>query len=190
MFASYKNKKLKGSLTSKSQFKSVYFLFNKCRGDLLILGKLRQKMSFTDFITDNGRIINRDNFIHLIQMAQADGRVDSGEMTLLHRYGRRFSLTDPEIDSLIASEQSHLYRPPYELEKRFAQLYDAVQIMNADSSVTEQERKLFRKIAIAGSFTEEVIPRLLDFILEGVREGLDEEELFERFRKAKYLQKQ
>lgn len=147
-------------------------------------------MSFTDFITDNGRKINRDNFIHLIQVAQADGSVGGGELSLLHRYGKRFSLTDPEIDRLIASEQSHLFRPPYELEKRFAQLYDTVQIMNADASITEQEKRLFRKIAIAGSFTEEVIPRLLDFILEGIREGLDEEELFERFRKAKYLQKQ
>ncbi|MEZ4996600.1 MAG: hypothetical protein R2758_03675 [Bacteroidales bacterium] len=26
-----------------------------------------------------------------------------------------------------------------------------------------------------------------NFILEGIREGLDEEELFEKFRKAKYL---
>jgi hypothetical protein len=62
--------------------------------------------------------------------------------------------------------------------------------MNADATITEHEKKLFRKIAIAGSFTEEVIPRLLDFILEGIKEGFDEEDLFERFRKAKYLQKQ
>jgi len=146
-------------------------------------------MSFTDFITDNGRIINRDNFIHLIQVAQADGTVGSSELSLLHRYGKRFSLTDPEIDKLIAAEQTHLFRPPYELDKRFSQLYDTVQIMNADDKITEQEKKLFRKIAIAGSFTEEVIPRLLEFILTGINEGLDEEELFEKFRKAKYLQK-
>jgi len=157
---------------------------------LLNLRQIRQKMSFTDFITDNGRIINKDNFLHLIQVAQADGHVGSSELKLLHRYGRRFSLTDPEIDRLIASEQSHHYKPPYELEKRFAQLYDAVQIMNADASITDQEMKLFRKIAIAGSFTEEVIPRLFDFILEGIKEGIDEEDLFEKFRKAKYLQKQ
>ncbi|MCU0459140.1 MAG: TerB family tellurite resistance protein [Bacteroidales bacterium] len=144
-------------------------------------------MSFTDFITDNGRQINKENFIHLVQVAQADGQVGKGELSLLHRYGRRFSLTDPEIDRIIASEQSHAYQPPYELEKRFAHLYDTVQIMNADSTITEQEKKLFRKLAIAGSFSEEIIPQLLDFILKGIREGLDEEELFEKFRKAKYL---
>lgn len=154
---------------------------------MLNLRKTKQKMSFTDFITDNGRLINKENFIHLVQVAQADGSVGSGELSLLHRYGKRFSLTDPEIDRIIASEQSHSYRPPYELEKRFAQLYDTVHIMNADATITEEEKKLFRKLAIASSFSEDIIPRLLDFILEGFREGLDEEELFEKFRKAKYL---
>lgn len=147
-------------------------------------------MSFTDFITDNGRIINKENFITLIQVAQADGSIGTGELSLLHRYGRRFSLTDPEIDRLIASEVSHAYKPPYELEKRFAHLYDAAMVMNADSIISEEEKRLFRKLAIAGSFSEEVIPRLLDFILDGIREGLDEEELFEKFRKAKYLKNQ
>jgi len=38
-------------------------LFNNYAGDLLNLGKSKQTMSFTDFITDNGRIINKENFI-------------------------------------------------------------------------------------------------------------------------------
>ncbi len=144
-------------------------------------------MSFTDFIADNGRKVNRENFIHLIQVAQADGNIDSRELALLHRYGRRFSLTDTEIDKLIASEQSHIYSAPYDLEERFAHLYDAVSIMNTDSSISEGEKKLFGKLAVAASFTDDVIPRLLDFILDGLREGVDEHELFEKLRKAKFL---
>jgi len=144
-------------------------------------------MSFTDFIADNGRKINRENFIHLIQVAQADGRIDNRELKLLHRYGSRFSLSDPEIDELITSEHNHIYSPPYELEKRFTQLYDAVQVMNIDSHISGEEKKLFGKLAIAALFTEDVIPRLFEFILDGIREGKDEEELFEKFRKEKFL---
>ena len=47
-------------------------------------------MSFTDFITDNGRKINRENFIHLIQVAQADGRIDSRELVLLAQVRQPF----------------------------------------------------------------------------------------------------
>jgi len=146
-------------------------------------------MSFTDFITDNGRKINRENFIHLIQVAQADGRIDSSELALLHRYGSRFSLTDHEIAKLIASEQSHIYSPPYDLQERFNHLYDAVQLISIDSKISAEETTLFRKLAVAASFTEDVIPRLMEFILDGIREGKDEEELFEKLRKAKYLRK-
>lgn len=146
-------------------------------------------MSFTDFITNNGRRINKENFIHLIQVAQADGKISKRELEMLHRYGKRFSLTDPEIDQLIKSEHSHLYSPPYELEKRFAHLYDAVQIMAVDCRISEEEKKIFRKLAIAGSFSEDVIPRLLEFLLAGIKEGSDEEELFVKFKKAGYLRK-
>jgi hypothetical protein len=144
-------------------------------------------MSFTDYITDNGRKINRENFIHLIQVAQADGSIDSREMAMLYKFGSRFSLTDTEIDNLIATEQSHIYSPPYDLEERFVHLYDAVSIMNTDSSISDGERALFGKLAVAASFADDVIPRLLDFILDGLREGMDEHELFEKLRKAKFL---
>jgi len=144
-------------------------------------------MSFTDFIADNGRKVNRENFIHLIQVAQADGNIDSMELTLLHKFGRRFSLSDTEIDKLIAEEQSHIYSAPYDLEERFTHLYDAVHIMNTDSSISDSERKLFDKLAVAASFTDDIIPRLLDFILDGLRNGIDEHELFEKLRKAKFL---
>lgn len=144
-------------------------------------------MSFTDFITNNGRKINRENFINLIQVAQADGRIDSRELELLHSYGKRFSLSDPEIDKLIASEQSHIYSPPYELEERFIHLFDAVSIMNSDSIISDNEKKLFGKLAIAASFSDEDIPRLLEFILDGLREGIDEHKLFKKLKKEKNL---
>ena len=144
-------------------------------------------MSFTDFITDNGRKVNRENFIHLIQVAQADGTIDSRELAMLHKFGSRFSLSDTEIDKLIASEQSHIYSPPYDLEERFIHLYDAVSIMDTDSVISDGEKRLFGKLAVAAAFSDEVIPRLLEFILDGLREGIDEHELFEKLRKAKFL---
>jgi len=141
-------------------------------------------MSFTDFITDHGRRVNKESFIHLVQVAQADGSIDSKELEMLHRYGKRFSLSDPEIDTLIKTEKSHIYSPPYELEKRFEHLYDIVQIMMADGLITIQEKALFYKLAIAASFRDEEIPWLLEVLSEGIEEGKDEEELLAKFRKS------
>ncbi len=141
-------------------------------------------MSFTDFISDNGRRINKENFIHLVQIAQADGTIDKRENELLHLYGRKFSLTNPEIDSLIKSEESHIYAPPYELEKRFEHLYDVMQIMLSDGKISNEERNFFTKLAIAASFKDETIPFLIDLLSNGISEGKDEEDLLAAFRKS------
>ena len=61
-------------------------------------------MSFSDFITDQGKKINKSYYITLIQVCRIDGKIDPLEMDMLHREGRKFGLTDPEIDKLISSE--------------------------------------------------------------------------------------
>ena len=144
-------------------------------------------MSFTDFITDNGRRVNKENFIHLIRVALADGRIESSELALLHRFGRRFSLSDQEVDLLIKSETNHFYSPPYELEKRFEHLYNAVEIILVDNEISPEEKSLFTKLAITASFSDEIIPRLFDLLVEGIRENRDEEELFGKFKKARFF---
>ncbi len=144
-------------------------------------------MSFTDFITDSGKRVNKESFIQLIQVALADGGIDSNELTLLHRFGKRFSLTDQEVDLLISAESTHIYSPPYELEKRFEHLYNAVEVILADNQVSDTEKNLFKKLAIAASFSDETIPRLFDLLVEGIREDKDEQELFEKFRKARFF---
>jgi len=144
-------------------------------------------MSFTDFITDSGKRVNKESFIQLIQVALADGGIDSNEPTLLHRFGKRFSLTDQEVDLLINAESTQIYSPPYELEKRFEHLYNAVEVILADNQVSDTEKNLFKKLAIAASFSDETIPRLFDLLVEGIREDKDEQELFEKFRKARFF---
>lgn len=144
-------------------------------------------MSFTDFITDNGKRVNKESFIHLIQVAMADGGIDSNELALLHRFGRRFSLSDHEVDVLIKAESTHFYSPPHELEKRFEHLYNAVEIILVDNQISLEEKNLFKKLAITASFSDETIPRLFDLLVEGIREDKDEQELFEKFRKARFF---
>jgi hypothetical protein len=57
-------------------------------------------MNFTNFIKDNGKRVNKEHFINLIQVAQIDGRMSQSELDLLDKQGKKFGLTDPEIDIL------------------------------------------------------------------------------------------
>jgi uncharacterized tellurite resistance protein B-like protein len=141
-------------------------------------------MDFTDFITDNGKRVNKDYFRNLIQVCKSDGIISPAEYTLLHKEGKLFGLTDPEIDKLITEENFSNYNPPYYLEEKFDHLYNVAQIIMADGIATEGERKLIRKYAIESGISDKNMELIIDILFEGVTKNEKEEELFKKCLKA------
>ena len=103
---------------------------------------------------------------------------------MLHSEGRKFGLTDPEIDKLIEGEKYHEYHTPYSLDEKFAQLYNVAVMILADNVVTEGEKKAIRRIATEAGFNDEAIESLRDILLEGITNKEDEEILLEKFKKV------
>jgi uncharacterized tellurite resistance protein B-like protein len=140
-------------------------------------------MNFSDFIKDNGKRVNREHYLHLLQVSRADGNIDAAELELLHKEGRKFGLTDPEIDRIIEAEAHHQYNPPYSLADKFEHLYNIAEMIIADDVITEGEKKLLTRFAIEAGFSDKTIAKLLDLLLTGIQQGVDEEQLFHRFKK-------
>jgi hypothetical protein len=138
-------------------------------------------MNFSDFITDNGKKVNKDHYLHLIQISRADGKISPDELDLLHKEGKKFGLTDPEIDQLIQSEALHHYLPPYSLDEKFEHLYNVAQMILADSVVSDSERKMIRRFAIEAGFEDNAIDKLLRILLEDINKE-SEEVLLSRFK--------
>jgi uncharacterized tellurite resistance protein B-like protein len=143
-------------------------------------------MNFTHFITHHGKRVNREHYLHLVRVAKIDGKIKESELELLHKEGRRFGLTDPEIDHLIESEPAHSYNPPYSLKDKFEELYNITTMILADDVVTESEKRMIRRYAIVAGFEDDIIEGLLNLLLVGVQKGEDEEKLLKEFKK-KYL---
>jgi hypothetical protein len=140
-------------------------------------------MNFSDFITHNGKRISREHFVHLVQVSKSDGKINPSELELLHKEGRKFGLTDPEIDKLIQHEIKNNYDPPYSLQDKFDQMYNIVEMVLADDIITEGERKLINRYAIEAGFTDKTIPKLVDLLITGIKDGKDEETLLNEFKK-------
>lgn len=140
-------------------------------------------MNFSDFIKDNGKRISKEHYIHLVQVSKADGKINPSELDLLHREGRKFGLTDPEIDTIIQYEANHNYNPPYSLAEKFEHLYNVAEMIVADEVVTEGERRLLKRFAIEAGFSDKTIPKLIDLLLTGITRGEDEESLFRKFKR-------
>lgn len=141
-------------------------------------------MNFTDLITSHGKRVTKDAFIYLVQVSRVDGKINSDEMELLHKEGKKFGLTEPEIDKLIHAERDHHYHAPYALEEKFEHLYNIAEMILADDVVKEKEKKIMKRFAIESGFEFSKIDGLLDIVIEGIKKDIPEEELFKKFRKA------
>jgi len=140
-------------------------------------------MGFADFIDGHGNRIKREHFIHLVQVAEIDGKIDKQEMEVLHKEGRKFGLTDPEVDALIDKEKDFHYIPPYSLQEKFDEIYNIASIILADDEVSESEKKMLRRYAIAAGLNDNTIEVVKDLVIDGIRNGVDEEVLFKEFKK-------
>lgn len=142
-------------------------------------------MTVLNYFDHHDRKASKEHFLHLIQVANADGVIDKSELELLHRMGKHLGLTDPEIDELIQKKDSKNYIPPYELEKRFHQLYDVVAMALEDGMLYKNEISMIKKLAIASSFNESDTDRILNLLVNGIKYGKKEEELFLAFKQMK-----
>jgi hypothetical protein len=142
-------------------------------------------MNILNFFDHPEKKQNIEFYTHLVRIAKADDIISNTELELLHRIGRKLGFTDPEIDSLIETTGKSDYIPPYELSKRFEQVYEIVKMTLADGAIDKNEMRLASSFAVKSGFIESEIPTLLVLLLRGIKEGKDEEELFEEYKKER-----
>jgi len=140
-------------------------------------------MNFSDFITDNGKRVAKQHYINLIEVFNVDGKITPEELSLLHKEGKKFGLTDPEIDQLISQESKHHYQPPYLLADKFEQLYYIGEVILSDDIVSDNELRLLRRFAVEVGFDDRAIDILKVVLIDGIRNNESEEALLSKFKK-------
>jgi uncharacterized tellurite resistance protein B-like protein len=142
-------------------------------------------MSILNYTNHPVKKQNIDFFVHLVRVALADDVINNNEMLLLHRIGIKLGFTDPEIDALIDSTAKSDYIPPNEFSKRFEQVYDIVKMTLADGVIDKDEMRLASSFATKSGFKETEIPKLLVLLINGIKNGIDHEDLFEAYKKER-----
>jgi hypothetical protein len=139
-------------------------------------------MNLSDFSIQPKKKQSIEYYIHLVRIAKADDLVSDNELELLHRIGERLGFSDLEIDELIASTDRMDYIHPYELSARFEQVFEIVKMTLADGVIDRNEMRLASSFAVKSGFSDDEIPGLLLLLIDGIRKGKNEEELFSIFK--------
>ena len=142
-------------------------------------------MNNIDFSDHSIKKQNIDYFVHLVRIAKADDIISNPELELLNRIGKKLGFSDLAIDNLIESTGKSDYIPPYELSGRFEQVYEIVKMTLADGVIDKNEMRLASSFASKSNFKDDEIPNLLVMLINGIKQGKDEEDLFEQYKKYK-----
>jgi hypothetical protein len=142
-------------------------------------------MSYLKFFNHAPKTENKEYFVNLVSMAKADDIITCDELELLQWIGKNMGFTDYEIDTLIKTTDKSEYSPPYELSKRFDQVYQIVTMAMVDKVIDNREMRLAASFAGKLGFSENEIPTLLAMLIYGNNVGIDEGDLFEIFYKKR-----
>ena len=142
-------------------------------------------MNNINFSNHSTKKQNIDYFVHLVRIAMSDDFISDPELELLTRIGNKLGLSDLEIDNLIETTGKSDYIPPYELFDRFEQVYEIVKMILADGVIDKNEMRLASNFASKSNFTDNEIPNLLLMLINGIKQGKDEEDLFEQYKKER-----
>lgn len=133
------------------------------------------------------KIKDKAHFVHLIQIAMADGTIEQTELNLLQQLGSKMDLTSPEMHDLLESTKNSAYIPPYKLSKRFGQLYDVIKMVFANGKIENNEMRLATVIGLKSGFTEQEMPVLLNILINGIKNNTQEDDLLELFKKRRIV---
>jgi hypothetical protein len=143
-------------------------------------------MDTLKYIDNYNRQQDKAHLNHLIQIALADGKMDSSEKEMLQNIGSSMGITEYEITELIDSLKRLAFFPPYELSKKFEQMYELMKMLLLDGSIDNREMRLASSYALKYGFMENEIPHLLAKLLGGIKLNKSVDELFENYKKGKY----
>jgi hypothetical protein len=144
-------------------------------------------MNSTEIAEHSSEKQNIAYFVHLVRIAMVDDRVSDPELQLLRRLGKALGFSDVKTESLIDTTGKSDYVPPVELSERFEQVYGIVKMTLADGHIDKNEMRLATGFAIKSGFQENEIPKLLLMLIDGIKQGKDDKELFENYKNVFYV---
>ncbi len=113
----------------------------------------------------------RSHFKNLVTMALLDGELDDNERNLLRHRGMQMELSSRDVDAVLRSPQSVRFVVPKSPDDRIGQLHDLVLMMIADGKIHGTEMDFCQTLAIQLGFRPSDVPRMLDVIVEAVRQS-------------------
>jgi uncharacterized tellurite resistance protein B-like protein len=121
----------------------------------------------TTFFEHQKTSFKRSYLTNLISLASSDGNLDDMERDLIVKIGRKRGLKDWQIQELLDDRSNKEIFLPESISNRMEMLYDLMQIVYADNSVTPHEVKYVTNIVHELKLRTEIVDQLVVMFAQG-----------------------
>lgn len=115
----------------------------------------------TTFFEHQKTSYKKNYLSNLITLASADGSLDEAERELIVRIGRKRGLKEWQINELLEDQSQKAVFLPESISNRMEMLFDLMQIVYADNSVTANEVKYITNIVHELKLRTEIVDQLV-----------------------------
>ena len=119
----------------------------------------------------------RSHLIDLYRLALVDEDFDMREVFLLTELCKKYNVNLNEISIKLTSTE-HEVLIPESIEERIKYLYELTQMAWADNIIQDCERDILRNYALRYDFLEENVDRIVDYLIDSVRDGKTLESIY------------
>lgn len=119
----------------------------------------------------------RNHLIDLYRLALVDEDFDMREVFLLTELCKKYNVNLNEISIKLTSTE-HEVLIPESIEERIKYLYELTQMAWADNIIQDCERDMLRNYALRYDFLEENVDRIVDYLIDSVRDGKTLESIY------------
>ena len=119
----------------------------------------------------------RSHLMDLYRLARVDEDFDMREVFLLTELCKKYNVNLNEISIKLTSTE-HEVLIPESIEERIKYLYELTQMAWADNIIQDCERDILRNYALRYDFLEENVDRIVDYLIDSVRDGKTLESIY------------
>lgn len=123
-------------------------------------------MSFVDALYSGDHAKARSHIRNLVRIAYADGSIDDAEYKLLLRIARKYEIDEETVEDIIKNVDSLPFTPPSSKEERYVQLWNLGRMVMADGVKDPDELSKISKFAIGLGFKADIVPGLVNEVIE------------------------
>jgi uncharacterized tellurite resistance protein B-like protein len=140
-------------------------------------------MGLRDLFKKRDQRVLHDHLKNVVALAQADGRLDAGEMAIIQKVALAAGVSEDELQDILDDPAELKIAAAASQTQRIEQFYDLILTMLVDGQIDKEESKLCFDVAAILGFEESMVQTLIGDVIESIRSELDPAEVIAQMRK-------